>query len=286
MKQTATEPNSVLVEPDWLEQHLADPKLRIIEIAGIGQDNLAAYASGHIPGALGWKWKSMLWDETMRDFPSPEDFARRCASAGIANDTTVVFYGEPMQFGIYAWWVFRYCGHRDVRVLNGSRKRWLGEGRPMTTDVPPSPPRAEYKPAARLDHMRILRDQVLRVLGREDTVILDARSIEEYSGKRVGGPGGPDVGAERYGRIPGARHLEYLALLTSDESFKTSGELRQVIAARGAVPEKQVLAYCRLSHRATVIYFVLSELLGRKNVRVYDGSWTEWGSMVGVPVER
>jgi thiosulfate/3-mercaptopyruvate sulfurtransferase len=286
MNASAAPATPALVTPEWIAAHAGDPKVRLIEVAGLGQDEMPAYRAGHVPGASGWKWKDMLWDSHMREFPSPEEFAKRLGDEGIGNDTTVVFYGEAIQFGIYAGWAFRYCGHADVRVLDGGRYRWQAEGRALTTEVPAKPAAVTYRPVPRRESMRIYRDQVLAALGDAQTVILDARSPEEYSGQRVGGPGGPDVGAVRYGRIPGARHLHYADLFNADMSFKPAAELSALVAARAVGPEKSVIAYCRMSHRATVVHFALTQILGFENVRVYDGSWTEWGNLVGVPVER
>lgn len=275
-----------LVDPAWLAKHLSDPKVRLIEIAGMGQEQMQAYRAGHLPGAVCWPWKEMLWDPYARDFPSPDAFARRCGAAGIGNDTTVVFYGEGVQFGIYAWWAFRYCGHSKVKVLDGARYRWAAEGRPLVTDEPPAAAPVEYRPVKRKERMRIHRDKVLAALGKEQVTILDGRSHEEFNGLRVGGPGGPDVGAVRYGRVPGAKHLYFEDLLDANKAFKPEAEIRALVEGTGAAPDKDVIAYCRMSHRATVLYFVLTELLGWRKVRVYDGSWTEWGNLVGVPVER
>jgi len=275
-----------LVDPAWVHRHRNDPKVKLIEIAGMGQEEMQAYKAGHVPGAACWKWKEMLWDSHARDFPSPEEFARRCGAAGIGNDTTVVFYGEGVQFGIYAWWTFRYCGHSKVKVLDGARYRWAAEGRPLVTEEPPPAAPVEYRPVKRKEKMRIHRDRVLRALGTEGLVILDGRSPEEYRGERVGGPGGPDVGAVRYGRIPGAKHLYFEELLDANKAFKPESEIRALVESRGATPDTDVITYCRMSHRATVLYFMLTELLGYRKVRVYDGSWTEWGNLVGVPIER
>jgi thiosulfate/3-mercaptopyruvate sulfurtransferase len=279
--------SSALVDPAWVAEHLLDDRdVRIIEIAGMGQEQLQAYNTGHIPGALGWDWKAMLWDSHSRVFPSPEEFARRLGAAGIGNDTTVVFYGEPVQFGIYAWWAFTYCGHANVKVLDGGRHRWQAERRALTTEAAAAPAPVTYTPVKRNEAMRMGRDDVLAVLGREGQVILDGRSPEEYRGERVGAPGNPDTGALRYGRIPGAKHLMFEELLNPDKSFKPREEMQRVVDARGATREQDVLTYCRMSHRATVLYFALTELLNYDKVRVYDGSWTEWGNLVGVPVER
>ncbi|HEX6005666.1 MAG TPA: sulfurtransferase [Burkholderiales bacterium] len=275
-----------LVTPEWVARHRNDPDVKVIEIAGMGQEEMQAYRSGHVPGAVCWKWKDALWDAYARDFPSPEEFARRCAAAGIGNDMTVVFYGEGVQFGLYAWWTFRYCGHRNVKVLDGARYRWAAEGRPLVTEVPSPAAAATYEPVKRNEKMRIHRDKVLAALGREGFVILDGRSPEEYKGSRVGGPGGPDVGAVRYGRIPGAKHLYFEDLLDANKAFRPEAEIRALVESVGAGADHSVITYCRMSHRATVLYFVLTELLGYRKVRVYDGSWTEWGNLVGVPVER
>jgi thiosulfate/3-mercaptopyruvate sulfurtransferase len=277
---------SALVDPAWLHRRRNDPKVRLIEIAGLNQDEMQAYRAGHVPGAVCWKWKEMLWDSHRRDFPDPGEFARRCGAAGIGNDTTVVFYGEGVQFGVYAWWTFRYCGHRKVKVLDGARYRWIGEGRPLTTDEPPSAAPAVYTPVKRVERMRILRDRLLARLGKNGMLILDGRSPEEYRGERVGAPGSPDVGAMRYGRIPGAKHLYFEELLGANKAFRPAPELEKLVAARGAAPDGDIVAYCRLSHRATVLYFALTELLGYRKVKVYDGSWTEWGNLVNAPVER
>ena len=283
---TASHQTNALVDPAWVAAHRDDPGVCLIDVAGLGQEALQAYKAGHVPGAHPWQWKELLWDSHMRDFPAPQEFARRLGAAGIGNDTTVVFYGEGVQFGVYAWWVFRYCGHDKVCVLDGARYRWAGEGRRLVTDEPAPRPAKTYTPVARVERMRVLRDEMLRVLGQSRTLIVDARSPEEYRGERVGAPPGPDVGAMRYGRIPGARHLYFNELLNSDTSFRSREELRAIVDARGVAPDKDIIAYCRLSHRATVLYFTLTELLGLDNVRIYDGSWTEWGNLVGVPIER
>jgi thiosulfate/3-mercaptopyruvate sulfurtransferase len=289
MSVTMNKPESIVsstVTPDWLEAHRSDPAVRLIEIAGLGQDDMAAYKAGHVPGAVCWKWKEMLWDSHMRDFPDSEEFARRMGAAGIGNDTTVVFYGEGIQFGIYAWWTLTYCGHLNVRILDGGRTRWQAEGRALTQEAPTAPTPVKYAPTQRNERMRVMREGVLETVRFGGATILDARSPEEYQGLRVGGPGGPDVGAVRYGRIPGARHIYYLDLLDDTLSFKPADLLSAELKARNVNPKDEIIAYCRMSHRATVLYFALTQILGFDKVRVYDGSWTEWGNLVGFPIER
>jgi thiosulfate/3-mercaptopyruvate sulfurtransferase len=274
-----------LVQPDWLESHLDDPNLRIIALNWTDSVN---YDQAHIPGAIFWDWKDMLWDPMVRDFPDPATFAARCGAAGIGNDTHVVFYGDPaVQFGTYAWWVFNYCSHPKASVLNGARMRWEKEGRPMTQDVPDIAA-VDYVPVEQpaTGHMRAMRDDVLASLDDAGTVILDHRSPEEYRGELLSPPGTPNHGAERLGHIPGAKHLHFEDLVGEDTSFKSPDELRAMLEARGATPEKRIISYCRLSHRATLAYFALTQLLGYEDVRSYDGSWTEWGSVVGVPIEK
>ena len=271
-----------LVDTDWMAAHLDDPGVRLVEI---DWDGLAAYEAGHIPRAIGWNWKAMLWDPLMRDFPSDAVFRERMESAGIGSDTTVVFYGAPVQFGTYAWWVLKHFDHKDVRMLDGGLVKWQAEGRLVTTDVP-DVPRGVYATAPRRDELRAGRDDVLEAIESGGPVILDHRSIEEYSGQRVGLPGKPDTGAERYGRIPGARHVPFDTLLNEDTSFKPVEEIRAIIGAAAADPGQSVISYCRLAHRATLAGFAMTELLGYRDVRIYDGSWTEWGSIVGVPIER
>ena len=278
---------STLVDCSWLAAHRADPDLCLIEIAGNGQEQLQAYSAGHIPGAHAWRWKEWLWDDTMRDFPSPQLFAERLGRAGIGNDTTVVLYGEDMQFGVYAWWVFRMCGHPHVRILDGARYQWKAEGRPLATAAPAARARASYRPVAkRDDSSRMLRDELMARLGSADTLILDARSAEEYRGELAGPPGSPNVGSERLGRIPGAKHLYYQDLLTPTRCFRPADELRALLGSRGVDDRREVVGYCRLSHRASVLYFAMTELADMHNIRVYDGSWTEWGNLVGAPIEK
>ncbi len=275
-----------LVEPAWLAEHLDDPNVVVLEFNWTGTES---YDRWHVPGAHGFFWKDFLWDDTIRDFPSPEMFAERCAALGISNDTTVVCYGDPVQFGTYGWWVFTYLGHPDVRLLNGSRVLWEKLGLPTSTEVP-TPTPARYTPGTgRNDSMRVRFSEILAKLddiAAGSVALLDHRTPEEYRGERVNALEAPDVGAERAGRIPGARHLFFDDFLNDDMTFRSEDELRALLADRGATADKDVISYCRLSHRATLAWFTMTQILDYENVRSYDGSWTEWGSLVGVPIEK
>jgi thiosulfate/3-mercaptopyruvate sulfurtransferase len=250
----------MLATTEWLAKHLDDPEVRVIEVEAMGP---SPYPQGHIPGALNWPWKESLWDRARREFVSPADFARLMSRSGVAPETTLVFYSEDIQFATYALWTCILRGHCQVKLLNGGRTKWMQEGRPFTTEVP----------------------QMLAGLGNPDRVLLDVRSPEEYRGERVMPPPDFDHGAERKGRIPGAQHLYYQELLNDDDTFRPAEALRAVFDARGATPDRDIVVYCRLSHRATLVWFTARYLLGYPRVRSYDGSWTEWGSMVGMPIE-
>ncbi len=271
-----------LVDAGWLARHRGDPQLRLLEI---NRWTAGSEPPEHIPGAVRANWKELLWHPTMREFAPPDIFAQRMGALGVGNDTTVVLYGEPVQYGTYAWWVLRYCGHARTLMLDGGHRRWSAESRALSTSPSAAPHPVVYAPQPRVETMRAGRDDVLKAIGNPAFTILDVRSPEEYRGEAVGPPG-TDHGAERHGRIPGARHRHYADLLTADERFKPVDELRALMQESGVSPDRGVILYCRLSHRASLVYFVLTQLLGYRQVRVYDGSWTEWGSIVGVPIER
>ena len=277
---------SPLVTAAWLDDHLADPNLRIIEVCSRNDDT--AYREGHIPGATWVYWKSACWHETDCQLISSEAMARMFGSTGIGPDTTVVLYGDPVQFGTYAFWAFTMAGHRDLRLLDGARRKWFAEGRPLTHEVPHFAAVA-YPPPAGTSSTRVDRDNVRDNLKKPDRLLLDVRSPEEYEGKRVADYSFAfDHGAERAGRIPGAVHLYFRRFLNEDDSFKSPDDIRAVLAAAGIAPAQfdEVVCYCRLSHRATLAWVALAHVLGLGNVKIYDGSWTEWGSIVGFPIER
>jgi thiosulfate/3-mercaptopyruvate sulfurtransferase len=274
---------SRLVSAAWLTERLGSPGVRVIEVASVNDD--AGYRQGHVPGAAWWYWKAALWHDTDREFPTAEVMAGRLGRIGVTPETTVVLYGDPVQYGTYAFWVLTMSGHPDVRLLDGAKTRWCADRRPLSTK-PTEPVPVQYPPQPGDGASRVGRDDVRAGLGRPDRLLLDARSSEEYRGERVMPPPFFDHGAERTGRIPGAVHLHFRELLNADDTFKAPDELRRVLRARGAGPERaEIVTYCRLSHRATLVWFAMRHLLGYTNVRVYDGSWTEWGSIVGFPVE-
>jgi len=275
-----------LVPASWLEDHLDDPGVRVVEVSF--KDDDSAYREGHVPGAVWWYWKAALWHETNREFPAPEEMGGRLGRIGVSPETTLVLYGDPVQFGSYAFWVLSMCGHARLRLLDGGKKRWAAEGRPLSREIPRPRPVA-YRPAEAGDaSIRVGRDDVRARLGRPGRLLLDVRSPEEYRGERVMPPPGFDHGAERTGRIPGAVHLFFRRIVNEDDTFKPPEELRAIFEAAGASPGRKgdIVTYCRLSHRATLVWFAMRHLLGYGNARVYDGSWTEWGSIVGFPIEK
>ncbi len=276
---------TILVNTKWLEQHLEDADLRVVEISSTTDDT--AYRDGHVPGATWFFWKDICWHPTDRQFTTPEALAERFGAIGIGPRTTVVLYGDPVQYGTYAFWSFTMGGHANLRLLDGSRTKWLKEGRPLSKNIPKFSP-VDYRPGEGDSSMRLGRDDIRANLGRPGRLLLDVRSPEEYSGERVIEAPKFDHGAERGGRIPGAVHLFFKNLLNDDDTFKSTDELMAAFESVGATPEntEEIVVYCRLSHRATLTWVAMKHILGFDNVKIYDGSWTEWGSIVGFPVER
>jgi thiosulfate/3-mercaptopyruvate sulfurtransferase len=277
---------SPFVTTAWLEAHLGDADLRILEVCNIRNDK--AYREGHIPGAQRLYWKTACWHETDRDFITPAAMAKLFGSLGIGPRTTVIIYGDPVQFGSYAYWTYAMAGHANLKLLDGGRRKWLLEKRPLSRDVPSFAP-VDYPAPRGAAPMRIGRDDMRAHLGDPRRLLIDVRSPEEYSGDRVSDYSfAVDHGAERAGRIPGAKHLYFRELLNDDDSFKSPDELRRVLAAHGLTPDAfdEIVCYCRLSHRATIAWLALGAALGHRDVKIYDGSWTEWGSIVGFPIEK
>jgi thiosulfate/3-mercaptopyruvate sulfurtransferase len=283
MPEVAVPYSDVLVETEWLAQHLADPDIRLVE----ADEDVLLYDVGHVPGAVKIDWVDDLNHPVRRDYLDRESFARLASSRGISNDTTVIFYGDKDNWwACYAFWVFKLFHHQRAKILNGGRKKWIQEGRPLSTDVPHYPP-GNYEAPERDDlPIRTFRDQVLEHvrLGRP---LVDVRSPDEYHGKLLHMPGYPQEGAMRGGHIPGAVNIPWSRAVREDGTFKTPEDLRAVYEGEaGLSPEDDVVAYCRIGERSSHTWFVLTYLLGYPRVRNYDGSWTEWGNLVGVPIER
>lgn len=272
----------VLVTTDWVNANTRAAGVRLVEVSV----DPGVYEKGHVQGAVGWKWHSQLCDPVNRDVVSRENFAKLCAGAGISNDTTVVLYGDNSNwFACWAFWIFQLYGHKDVRLMNGGRDKWALEKRPWDTTAP-SYPAADYKPAPPNRALRARLTDVLQVVeGREPAVLIDVRSPEEYSG-RIIAPAGVQELAIRAGRIPGARNVPWKKVINEDGTFKAVEELRKIYAEAGVAGDKPVITYCRIGERASHSWFVLKFLLGLKDVRNYDGSWTEYGNAVGVPIEN
>jgi thiosulfate/3-mercaptopyruvate sulfurtransferase len=278
-----------IVTPAWLHEHLADPALAVAQIRyELDEDD---YSDDHIPGARWWYWKTLLWHPTDREFATPAQMAARLADGGIDETMTLVLYSGRNHYAMHAYWVLHeMLGHPDVRVLDGGKRRWTLEGRPLTPEVPAITPRA-YRPllAERDDSSRVGRDDVRAHLQRPGRLLIDARTGAEFRGERVKPAPGFDHGAECRGHIPGAVNLHGRELLDPDDfTLKPRDELERMFRAIGAAPDQtdEVVVYCRLSHRASSVWFVMTRVLGWDHVRVYDGSWTEWGSAVGFPIER
>jgi thiosulfate/3-mercaptopyruvate sulfurtransferase len=281
MADTYSHPE-VLVETDWVAEHLDDPNVRIVE----SNEDYLLYDTGHIPGAVKVDWFTTLQAPEERDFISREEFERMAAKLGISNDTTVVFYGDKNNwFATYAFWLFEYYGHIKLRIMNGGRLKWTQENRPLTRDVP-SPKPGVYHAKEPDRNIRAFRDQVL-AQSQSHRPLVDVRSLKEYTGELISMPNYPQEGAQRGGHIPGAVSIPWsTAIREADGTFKSADELRHNYADRGIRPDQEVIAYCRIGERSSHTWFVLKYLLGYPAVKNYDGSWTEWGNLVGVPIHK
>ena len=273
--------NPVLVETDWVAEHLDDPKVRIVE----SDEDVLLYEVGHIPGAVKIDWHEDEQDQVTRDFINREQFEQLLSSRGIANDTTVVFYGDRNNwYAAYTYWLFKMYGHQDCRIMNGGRAKWEAEGRPLVRDVPQYPP-TEYKAQEADLSIRAFRDQVLEHI-QGGNPLVDVRSPDEYTGKVIHMANYPQEGAQRAGHVPTAQNIPWATAANPDGTFKSAAELREIYGGRGITPDKPVIAYCRIGERSAHTWFVLTQLLGYPDVRNYDGSWTEWGSLVRAPIAK
>ena len=273
----------VLVETDWVESTRNSNQYKLIEI-DVDTD---AYATGHIPGAIGFNWQTELEDTLRRDVPSKEQWDALLSKAGISNNDTLILYGDNNNwFATFGYWLFVIFGHdkAKLKLINGGRKKWVAEGRELTADVP-SYPAVQYKSGEPNWELRAFRDEVLQRLGDKNLVLLDVRSPDEYTGKVIAPPGMTET-AQRGGHIPGAASTPWLNAVKDDGTFKSADDLRAFYSGKGVEEGKDVIAYCRIGERSSHTWFVLYNLLGYENAKNYDGSWTEWGSIIGAPIER
>jgi thiosulfate/3-mercaptopyruvate sulfurtransferase len=272
----------VLVETQWVQDHLEDDSVRIVEV----DENPALYQEAHIPGAIGFDWKTDLQDQVKRDFLGPEDFGALFGSRGISNEHTIVLYGDRNNwFAAYTYWYLNYYGHQNVKLVNGPREKWISEGRPTTSEVPSYEPQ-QFTAQPGDDAIRAKRDEVLSALD-SSTSLVDVRSPQEFSGELIAMAGYEQEGAQRAGHIPGAASVPWAQAVKEDGTFKSADELQELYSAKGVIDgSNRIIAYCRIGERSAHTWFVLHELLGQDDVKNYDGSWTEWGNMVAVPIEK
>ncbi len=273
--------SDVLVTTEWVSEHVKDANVRVVEV----DVDTSAYEQGHVPGAIGWNWSTELCDTLVRDIIPPEKFDALMGKSGIGNDTTVVLYGDNNNwFAAWAFWQMKIYGHHDVRIMNGGRKKWLAESRPLDT-AKPAPAAASYKGASADTSLRAFLPEVQEAVKKGSAALVDVRSPQEFSGEILAPPGLPET-CQRGGHIPGAKSIPWGKACNDDGTFKSAADLTQLYGGAGVTPDRPVIAYCRIGERSSHTWFVLKHLLGYKDVKNYDGSWTEWGNLVGAPVEK
>jgi thiosulfate/3-mercaptopyruvate sulfurtransferase len=272
----------VLVDTQWVENHLGDDSVRIVEV----DENPALYAEAHIPGAIGFDWRKDLQDQVRRDFLRPAEFGELFGSRGISNEHTIVLYGDRNNwFAAYTYWYLKYYGHDNVKLMNGPREKWISEGRPTSSTVPSYEAR-QFTAREGDEAIRARREEVLAALD-QSVRLVDVRSPQEYSGELIAMAGYEQEGAQRAGHIPGAASVPWAQAVQQDGTFKSADELSELYSSKGVIDgSKPIIAYCRIGERSAHTWFVLHELLGRDDVKNYDGSWTEWGNLVSVPIEK
>ena len=271
-----------LVDVEWLQSHVADPMVRVIDV----DVDTTAYEQGHIPGAVGFNWQKDLQDHVIRAPIGKAQLEALLSRAGVSNDATIVLYGDHHNwFATWTFWLLKYYGHRDVRLLNGGRAKWLAERREITTQAPSYPP-AYYPARAPRNTIRAHRDQVLLSLGCKSVILVDVRSPGEYSGELLAPSATLPEGVQRGGHIPGAVNIPWAMAVREDGTFRSAEELRTLYAGKGVTSGKEVIVYCHIGERSSHTWFVLHSLLGYARVLHYDGSWIEWGSLIGAPIEK
>lgn len=275
----------VLVSTDWVLAHLNDPKVRIVEV----DEDVLLYEQGHVPGAVKIDWHTELQRRDIRDFIDEAGFAKLMEEKGIANDNTVIFYGDKSNWwAAYALWFFKYNGHQDVRLMNGGRQKWIAESR-ILSDVAPTIPQVSYKVPYRDQSIRAYAGDVLQHIikvSQGKGALVDVRSPQEFSGEKLHMPDYPQEGAQRGGHVPGAKSIPWAQAVKEDGTFKNAEALQKLYGDKGVTADKDIIAYCRIAERSSHTWFVLKYLLGYQKVRNYDGSWTEWGNLVGAPIEQ
>jgi thiosulfate/3-mercaptopyruvate sulfurtransferase len=270
-----------LVSTAWAAEHLNDPDVRLVEV----DVDFSLYKNGHVPGAVGWSWETDLCDQLRRDIIGKEAFERLCSQAGIRNDTSVVLYGDANNwFAAWAFWQFKMYGHADVRLMNGGRKKWELEGRPYAVDAP-RPATTTYRAQDPDLSIRAFREYVVDHGRAGDIYLVDVRSPDEFTGKVIAPPGLNET-AQRGGHIPGAKNIPWAMAVNEDGTFKSTDQLRALYEGAGVGRDRETVAYCRIGERSSHTWYVLKYLLGYDRVRNYDGSWTEWGNIVGAPIEK
>jgi len=270
-----------LVTTDWAAEHLNDEGVRFAEV----DVDTQSYDSGHIPGAVGWNWKTKLQDQLKRTIATKEDFEQLLQESGIDNDTTIILYGDNNNwFAAWAYWLLKYYGHEDVKILDGGRKKWEAENREITTEEPDYET-ADYTISGVKQEYRTFRDEVKERLNSDNFGLVDVRSPEEFKGEILAPKGLKEL-SQRAGHIPGASNIPWSKAVNEDGTFKTKEELKEIYESEGITPDKEIVAYCRIGERSAHSWFVLNELLEYPNVQNYDGSWTEWGNLIDAPIER
>jgi thiosulfate/3-mercaptopyruvate sulfurtransferase len=278
---TAQNASNVLVGTDWVSQHLSDPTIKIAEV----DVDTAAYDQGHVPGAVGWNWTTQLCDTLVRDIAPKNKIEQLLGESGIDNNTTIILYGDNNNwFAAWAFWQLKLYGHADVRIMDGGRKKWLAEGKELSTDAP-KPAKKTYTAKAPDNSLRAFLPEVLDVVKGSKASLVDVRSPAEFTGEILAPPGLPET-CQRGGHIPGARSMPWAKLANDDGTFKSVDEIKKLYDGVGVKGDKPIITYCRIGERSSHSWFALKYLLGYNNVKNYDGSWTEWGNLVGAPVEK
>ena len=272
----------VLVSTQWVADHLNDPKVRLVEV----DVDTSAYDQGHITGAVGWNWQSQLQDNVRRDLIDKATLEKLLGQSGISNETTIILYGDNNNwFAAYAFWQLKYYGYKDARLMNGGRKKWVEEKRPLTTETPKITP-AAYRASGPDESLRARKEEVFALLAKSGTGhLVDVRSVDEFTGKIIAPPGMSET-AQRAGHIPSAANIPWSQAANEDGTFKSVEQLKALYQGKGVTGQGETVVYCRIGERSSHTWFVLKYLLGYDNVKNYDGSWTEWGNLIGAPIEK